>query len=119
MSEVENFCPYMCDHSSMCFWKCYNFRKFSGHVKLNLSQRLCPQTPTSRFSYHLSLRPWYHHASGYTTAPLGLSQIYSKICPKCFQVFPKYFTYFASQCSYYACIMLLSCQQFLTLSWKF
>ena len=37
MSEVENFCPYMCDHSSMCFWKCYNFRKFSGHVKLNLS----------------------------------------------------------------------------------
>jgi len=34
MSAVENFCPYMCDHSSMCFWKCYNFRKFSGHVKI-------------------------------------------------------------------------------------
>ena len=47
MSEVEKFCPYMCDHSSMCFWKCYNFRKFSGHVKLNLSQRLgtAPRPP--------------------------------------------------------------------------
>ena len=30
-----------------------------------------------------------------------------------FQEFPKNFTYYASQCSYYACIMLLSCQQFL------
>ena len=61
MSEVENFCPYMCDHSSMCF---------SGHVKLNLSQHLGaqPPDPASRFSYHLSLRPWYHHASSYTTA---------------------------------------------------
>jgi len=49
---------------------------------------------------------------------LGLSQIYSKVCPKCFQEFPKHFTYYASQCSYYACIMLLSCQQFLALSWR-
>ena len=32
--------------------------------------------------------------------------------------FPKFFTYYVSQCSYYACIMLLSCQQFLALSWK-
>jgi len=49
---------------------------------------------------------------------LGLSQICSKICPKCFQEFPKNFTCYASQCSCYACIMLLSCQQFLALSWK-
>ena len=26
-----------------------------------------PQNPASRLSYHLSLRPWYHHASSYTT----------------------------------------------------
>ena len=30
---------------------------------------------------------------------LGLSQICSKICLKCFQKFPKIFTYYASQCS--------------------
>ena len=36
----------------------------------------------------------------------------SKICPKYFQEFPKKFTYYASQYSYYACIMLLCCQQF-------
>jgi len=47
---------------------------------------------------------------------IGLSQICSKICPKCFQEFPKTFTYYASQSPYYACIMLLSCQQFLALS---
>ena len=39
------------------------------------------------------------------------SQICSKICLKCFQEFPKNFTYYASQCSYYACIMLLSWQK--------
>ena len=49
---------------------------------------------------------------------IGLSQICSKICSKCFQEFPKNFTYYASQCSYYAWIMLLSCQKFLVLSWK-
>jgi len=49
---------------------------------------------------------------------VGLSQIWSKICPECFQEFPNNFTYYASQCSYYACIMLLSCQQFLVMSWK-
>ena len=49
MSEVENFCPYMCDRSSMCFWKCYNFRKFSGHVKLNLSRHLGAVPPDPHF----------------------------------------------------------------------
>jgi len=41
-----------------------------------------------------------------------------KICPKCFQEFPLNFTYYASQSSYYVCIMLLSCQQFSALTWK-
>ena len=50
---------------------------------------------------------------------LGLSQICSKVCPKCFQEFPKNFTYYASQCSYYACIMLLSCSNSLHFHGKF
>ena len=33
--------------------------------------------------------------------------------------FQKISVYYASQCSYCACIMLLSCQQFLALSWNF
>ena len=49
-----NFCPYMCDHSSMCFWKCYNFRIFSGHVKLNLSQHLGAVPPDPHFQILLS-----------------------------------------------------------------
>ena len=34
--------------------------------------------------------------------PLGLNQMCSKFCPKCFQEFPKIFTHYALQCSYYA-----------------
>ena len=36
---------------------------------------------------------------------VGLSQLCSKICPKGFPEFPKNFTFYASQCFYYACIM--------------
>jgi len=39
---------------------------------------------------------------------VGLSQMCSKIFPKCFQEFPQNFTY-------YACIILLICQQFIAL----
>ena len=38
--------------------KYYSFRQFSVHVIL----------PASGFSYHLSPRPWYQHASSYATA---------------------------------------------------
>ena len=37
---------------------------------------------------------------------LGLSQICSKVCPKCFWEFPKIFTYYALHASDYYCIML-------------
>ena len=41
-------------HQSMCFWKCYNFRKFSGHVKFNLSQHLGAMPPDPCFQILLS-----------------------------------------------------------------
>jgi len=34
------------------------------------------------------------------------------------KMLPEILTYYASQCSYYACTMLLSCQYCLVLSWK-
>jgi len=67
--HVKSEAEYLSDHSSMCFWKYYNFRQFSGHAILSLSQRLgaMPPTPASRCSHHLSPRPWYHHVSSYAT----------------------------------------------------
>ena len=44
---------------------------------------------------------------------LGLSQMCSKFCPKCFQKFPK------NSPIMLLSVMLLSCQQFLALSLKF
>ena len=41
---------------------------------------------------------------------VGLSQICSKYCLKCFWEFPKFSPIMLFQCSYFACIMLLSLQ---------
>ena len=40
------------------------------------------------------------------------------LCPNCFQEFPKIFTYYALQCFHHTCILLLSLQHFLQLSWN-
>ena len=50
----------------MCFWKYQNFRKFSGHVKLNLSQHLGAVPPDPHFQILLSPQ-FQAHASSYTT----------------------------------------------------
>ena len=34
----------------MCFWKCYNFRKFSGHVKLSSPRPPLPDFPITSVS---------------------------------------------------------------------
>ena len=77
---------------------------------------ICPLT-RANFHYILGFSSWIITTSPTLITYRPESNILKNL-PKILPGISQNFHYYASQCSYCACIMLLSCQQFLALSWK-
>ena len=66
-SEVEYLCQCMVRSFINVLLETLQFQAILRTCNIKPFSASVPPTPASRFTYHLSPRPWYHHASSYAT----------------------------------------------------